>query len=325
MVIYSCTKENELSKEDAMQLRTEMTPEQRVAAFTPVVGGTFNPDKTYTGQEAVLGVETVLNYEYGDFSQQFDETYALKDTFTVSKANGVITDQVVGNIYAQALQLMKCHYAGIVEANKVELLADLNLVSENSSQMQISLINIVGTASQVLSNGTKSFKPEDDWNALAGKCDSYNHSNAPKQIAKYANWNLVGLFQQQAGVWYSDIQEVYYPEDDYWFGLNQNDPNPGDEIIDFHLWSAYGNSYEIMCIEHNEMNYYLANAQYEAKRYEPILHKSFLHIEMYGEFTTGTNFLQNPDGHKRWGGIGTYGKRNYDRPYEKHIELGDCN
>ena len=128
-IANSCTKENELSKEDAIQLRTEMTPEQSVAAFTPVVNGTFDPAKTYTGQEAVLGVETVLNYEYGDFSKQFDETYSLKDTFTVAKEGGIITDRVVSDIYAEALQLMKCHYASILLANKVELMADLNPIS----------------------------------------------------------------------------------------------------------------------------------------------------------------------------------------------------
>lgn len=323
-IANSCTKENEMSKEEAMQLRTEMTPEQRVAAFTPVVNGTFDPAKTYTGQEAVLGVETVLNYEYGDFSKQFDETYSLKDTFTVPKEGGIITDRVVSDIYAEALQLMKCHYANILQANKVELLADLNLVSENSSQLQVGLNNMVGTASQVLPNGTKSFNQGEDWKADKGKCnDNYFPSNGAKEVAKYANWNLVGLLQQQAGVWYSDIQKVEYTWDEYWFDLNAIDPNPGDEIVDFHLWKAYGSSYEIMCLEHNEMNYYLGNTEYEAKRYEPILHKTFLNIDMWFDFTAGNDLLLSPLGSKIWSGVGTYGKKNLGRTFLK--ELGNCN
>lgn len=324
-IANSCTKENELSKEDAIQLRTDMTPEQRVAAFTPVVNGTFNPAKTYTGQEAVLGVETVLNYEYGDFSKQFDETYSLKDTFTVAKEGGIITDRVVSDIYAEALQLMKCHYANILLANKVELLADLNLVSENSSHLQVGLNNVVGTASQVLPIGPKTFQPGDDWKADEGKCSNPSYpSSGAEEVAKYANWNLVGMFQQQAGVWYSDISTIGYMDDDYWHFENENDPNPGDNIIDYHLWKAYGSSYEIMCLEHNEMNYYLRNAEFEAKRYEPILHKTFLNIDMWYDFSPNTeDLLINALGLQIWGGIGTYGKKNIDYRYLK--ELGPCN
>jgi hypothetical protein len=359
-IANSCTKESELSKEDAIQLRTDLTPEQRVTAITPVVNGTFNPAKTYTGAEAVLGVETVLNYEYGDFSRQFDETYSLKDTFAVNKQNGVITDQVVAAIYNQALQLMKCHYASIQKTNKAELLADLNLVSENSSQIQIQLNNLMGTASAGISPNTKSFVAGDNWKANYGKCnDPENPSNAPQQIAKYANWNLVGLFQQQAGVWYSDFVEKYYDQEDNdnWFRLNPNDPFQADFVIDYFQWKFDGcdefyppNSYfydkcwedipempmrieangeiitnpevtNVFCIDWPEMNYYLANAQYEAKKFEPILNKVFLNIEMDWGAWINVNSATYAS---YWWGIGKYGKKNVDITRVVQ-QLGPCN
>ena len=357
-IANSCTKENELSREDAIQLRTEMTPEQRVAAFTPVVNGTFDPAKTYTGQEAVLGAETVLNYDYGDFSKQFDESHSLKDTFTVAKEGGVITDRVVADIYAKALQLMKCHYASILKTNKVELLADLNLVSENSSQIVVELNNLIGSASIGIGSNIKTFVAGDNWKANLGKCnDPGNPGNAPKEIAKYANFNLVGL-AAQAGIWYSSFEDVYYDQEDYanWFKQNPNDPHPGDYIVDYFQWRIDGcndfaappyfdsckdsdieipvkildpNTDEIVdnpayldafCIDWPEMNYYLANAQYEAKKYEPILQKVFLNIEM--DFNTTVNWPE--DYYYWWKGTGKYGKKNVDHSRVVK-ELGPCN
>ncbi len=357
-IANSCTKENELSKEDAIQLRTEMTPEQRVAAFTPVVNGTFDPAKTYTGQEAVLGVETVLNYEYGDFSIPCDIRYSLKDTFQINKVNGLVSDRVVNEIYNHMLQKMKCHYASVL-GNKKELFVDMYLVNENSTQIQIGFINVFGSVASYPGN-TLSFGLNDDWNAFKGKCIEPSVKNAPKKIADYTNWNLVDQFAVQAGTWYSDYDYVRYNYEDQetWYGLNSNDATPGDWVDDYFMWKVDGcNEFtndpfyfdpcdgnetptrifdqiqgsiinpvwlDLWCIKSSDMNYYLHNAEFIAKKWENELsgNKKFLHIDIWYRW----NPTDNNDTYRHdWEGLGIYAQRNYRPPFEKHKELGSCN
>jgi hypothetical protein len=69
-------------------------------------------------------------------------------------------------------------------------------------------------------------------------------------------------------------------------------------------------------IDYPEMNYYLANAEAEPQKFEPIINKTFLHMSMWHDgVICGT--------HKQWYGIGTYGSLNVD--YSRLTEdLGPC-
>jgi hypothetical protein len=210
-----------------------------------------------------------------------------------------------------------------VEANKVELLADLNLVSENSSQLQVGLNNVVGNVAAFPKKEKKRFLTGEDWHAIDGKCnDPAYPSNAPEEIEKAVNLNLVGLYIGPV-TWYSEIEFVQYDDDDYWWEKNENDPTPNDFIIDYHEWRVWGignsGGYAVFCIENDEMNYYLANAEYEAKRYEPILGKTFININMWFDFIPCVD-CSNP---KMWRGNGLYGKKNIRNDVAAK-KLGPC-
>jgi hypothetical protein len=74
-----------------------------------------------------------------------------------------------------------------------------------------------------------------------------------------------------------------------------------------------------MCIDYPEMNYYLANAEAEAQKFEPILDKTFMHMEMGFDFT----LLPHQD-YYFWTGKGTYGKKQFD--YTRLTsDIGPCN
>ncbi len=360
LFLASCSKESNLSDKDQdiqVSTRTQLTPEQVVAAFSPVVDGTYDPSKSYTGDEAIRGAETVMNYRYGDFRYKFDDTYSLEESFIVSKQNGVINDRVVDEIYDEALEFVKCHYADIVADTKMQLLTDLYIISETGSQIRVGLTNIVGTASSGIENmGTISFGQGDDWKADQGKCNDPNNSgNAPKQIARAATFNLVGQYAE-LGVWYSDIQLISYTDSDWnnWFAINPNDPNPGDFIIDYFMWQFDGcdelydqnsNQYDAcssaempmrilqngqpvenpdktdaFCIDYPEMNYYLGNAQYMANKYVQSLNKKFLNIQMWFDYTPQIPYTY----YYLWFGKGTYGKKNTDEN-RVPLTLGTCN
>lgn len=161
----SCNKENETMIQDNQSSST-MSTKERVNYYKSVIHktGLENRDEgsPYTAEEAILGVETLLNYEYDDFTKRYNETFLKKDTITISKINGDINDDVVSDIYDEVLSIMECHFAGILETNKKEMLVDMYNVSENSQELQVGVINIVGLFPDSGFPNTLSFVSGDD-------------------------------------------------------------------------------------------------------------------------------------------------------------------
>ena len=342
ITVQSCTKDSTGLNENTVSSLSakDMTAMERVNHFNSVVDKTgldYRDGLTYTGADAVLGVETLLNYEYDDFTKRYDNTSLHKDTVTIDKNNGLIDDTVIEDIYDNVLSLMECHFGNINETNKKEMFVDIELVSENSQQIQVGMTNVVGFFSAIPYNGNLSFGTGEDWKASFGKCDgTILQIGAPEIIASYTTWN-VGVVNSQPGVWYDGQRKVDYNNEDYttWYGINPNDPTiSGDYILDYFMWYAdfcngindlceshevmiwesyvdqiYTSEFiNVMCIEYDEMNYYLANAESEALKYETILSKEFLHFEMFYEEELAIDDI-NPS----WHGFGTYGVKIVDK------------
>ncbi len=345
ITLDSCNKEADISGlSESKSSVLKMAPMQKVNYFRAIVEkkGLESRDEggTYTAEEAVLGVETLLNYDYDDFTERYIETRSQKDTITISKNNGVIDDGVIADLNEAVLNIMQCHFASVDSTNKKEMFVDMYNVSDNAQEFQVGVNNVVGIFPTISLPGQASFGPGDDWKANYGKCDgSHPESNAPRKIASYTTWN-VGINYATPDVWFSDFEwEIYsdYPESSNWFAVNPNDPNPGDWIIDYFEWKldacdefAGGYGYDpcdgnelprriegpdgepidnpdfidAMCIDYPEMNYYLANAESEALKFEPILNKEFLHIEMdfYAPLLPNEYYYS-------WWGKGAYAKK----------------
>ncbi len=341
--LNSCNKEQVFSGNTEIQSSmSKLTPKERVDYFRSVVDKTQlesrDEGQTYTAEEAVLGVETLLNYDYDDFTKRYNNSDVKRDTITISKNNGVIDDNVIADLNDAVLDIMQCHFANIDSTNKKEMFVDLYNVSENSQEFQVGVTNVVGFFPTVIWPNTATFGPGDDWKANYGKCDgTHPESNAPKKIASYATWN-VGINNLEVGTWFSDYEKVYYsddPENANWFATNPNDPNPGDWIIDYFEWQLdwcmdiecedgalpyyvedeFGEwevnpAFEdVFCIDYPEMNYYRKNAESEALKFEPILQKEFILMEMDFDAILDETLVNYRD---FWWGRGTYAKRNFD-------------
>ena len=348
----SCNKEQVFSGNTEIQSSmSKLTPKERVDYFRAVVDKTQlesrDEGQTYTAEEAVLGVETLLNYDYDDFTKRYNNSDVKRDTITISKNNGVIDDNVIADLNSAVLDIMQCHFANIDSTNKKEMFVDMYNVSENSQEFQVGVTNVVGFFPTVIWPNTATFGPGDDWDAIQGKCDGTSQNElATYKIASYATWN-VGINNLELGTWFSDIEYISfteYPEVLIWFGANPNDPETGDWIIDYFEWWAefcdddkwpcypgninmwedkdnkvYSKEYlEIMCIEWDEMNYYLANAEAECLKFEPILNKEFIYLSM--SYTKVYQYLYRLS----WNGGGQYAKKNMD--YSRLTKkLASCN
>lgn len=258
-----------------------------------------------------MGVETLLNYKYGDFTKKNVEWFKHRESKTVLKVNGEITDPVVNQIYDEALEVMECHYSSLQKNNKSEIFVDLQILNENSNSLEFEVINVISVFNPSMLWQQKSFGQGDDWHAVQGSCtDGSNPSNAADQVGRYTQWNLAAIQSLSIGEWFSDFQEIpYHTEDEEtWFSLNSNDPMPGDDVIDYFEWKKYGydGGYYVFCIEYDEMNYYLGNAETEAQKYESILNKELMHFEMFSDLIPGENTPL------LWTGYGEYAKRNID-------------
>lgn len=337
ITLDSCNKEADISGlSESKSSVLKMAPMQKVNYFRAIVEkkGLESRDEggTYTAEEAVLGVETLLNYDYDDFTERYIETRSQKDTITISKNNGVIDDGVIADLNDAVLNIMRCHFASDDSTNKKEMFVDMYNVSDNAQEFQVGVNNVVGIYPIISLPDQLSFEQGDDY-------ESYE---APTKIGSYASWN-VGINYATPFIWYSEIEFKEYNKDDedVWFGLNPNDLIPNDWIIDYFEWwidgcdhtgdicsgneiptrfwvndgSPEGGHWETNpawtdanFIEWEEMNYYLANAQTEALKFEPILNKEFLTMEMTFKFVPSIP-SQNA---AWWFGTGKYAKKNVD-------------
>lgn len=314
LIINSCTKDSTVSDTKLLNFRSSnLTAEQKIAFFDPISKGTFDNSRTFTSEEVVLGIETLLNYEYDNFTKRSDESFYLKDSIIINKTNGSLGDREVNMIYNEILKKMKCHYSSINKLNKSELFVDLYLKSENNSQLVVGFTNVVGSNSGYIIEYKKTFKPGENWNAVKGKCENPNYpSNGAKEVQKAVNWNLVPA--EEAGTWYDNLTTIFYHTDDYWFANNENDTQY-DGIMDKHEW--YVCQHKKYCLQYYEMNYYLGNAEYEAKRYE-IDGKKFISILMNPTMIACVDCCVP----EMWLGEGNYGIKHINRPNFK--ELGPC-
>ena len=329
---------------------SKLTPKEKVDYFRAVVDKTQlesrDEGQTYTAEEAVLGVETLLNYDYDDFTKRYNNSDVKKDTITISKNNGVIDDNVIADLNDAVLGIMQCHFANIDSTNKKEMFVDLYNVSENSQEFQVGVTNVVGFFPTVIWPNTATFGPGDDWKANFGKCDgTHPESNAPKKIASYATWN-VGINYLTPEVWFSDYEykNYYFEDQSSWFAINPNDPIPGDFVIDYFEWQFDGcdefynendDEYDkcwdtepempmrieteegfvrnpdvddAFCIDYPEMNYYRANAESEALKFVPVLNKEFIYMQMDFDGNLSIPYTYT----YWWWGEGTYAKKNID-------------
>jgi len=353
--IISCNKETELIKPNNQELLAQ-DAKQRVLDFKEMLqaqkNGSLNMRSTYTAEELIKNVESNINYTYGHAGLQYEEFEVETKIINVPELGGPMPPSVVTRVNDEVLDSVKCFYEKVVFSDKKLKFVDVfPVLGQNSIGINI----VVGSFNSIFSGGN--FSVGDNWKADIGKCDGSNlNTNAPERIGIYATWNI-GVTHFEDGVWYDDPETVFYDENPsaaYWFAENPNDPNPGDWIIDYFQWKLDGCSEpfipsdfdsdpctgnelpnqiwdpmygwipnpayaDAFCIDYPEMNYYLANAETEALRHEPLLNKKFLHMSMG---YSGSTYPQ--ESYAQWWGRGTYAKRYIDKT-RLVLELAPCN
>ncbi len=315
--MYSCNKETGLKMTKEKVLNKE-NPIQKVKAFKKMLESYKNGDlelrTTYTKDELIWNIEANLNYTYSEPGLTYDNYAIETDTFVVPELGGSMPPSVVDRVNDEVLDSIICFFHSVLFSDKRLKLVDVFPINGQNS---IGVNTIVGNYNNSLPSGSFSFEFGDDWNAFSGKCDDpYNPSNGGNEVAIATNIN-VGTSSSIINPWFfTNIENFEYNSFEdyntgyYWVELNENDLNPGDDIMDYHLWKAHSSSDDVMCLEYDEMNYYLANAEYEALRIEPFLNKTFMHMNIVPSVVPGTGINGSPSGFAVWVGDGKYGVKH---------------
>ena len=188
-------------------------------------------DEEFTPEELLDDVELTLNYDYTDPGRVADDASVWVDTFSVPITNHVITESDATDFYNAVLEFIDEHNESIGEyVTHVPKLYDLEEYNLSSGSVEYIVTSVVSTTLGSYPFSPKAFGSGDDWDARINKCASSNSSSAPKQLAKYANWNL----NEGPGYYLYNISfyDLHSP-----YAYNPSDPTPtGDFILDYYLW-----------------------------------------------------------------------------------------
>jgi hypothetical protein len=307
ITLYACEKE-EVNATTKVSTETQLSNYDRIMAFKKMLNsekkGDLSLRTTYTGEELIWEIEADINYTYGNPHLQYDAFDISETTIEVSELSGTINSRVLARVYEEVLDFVECHYEDVGFTNKYLQFVDVYLVTGEDSIGVYSVVGDLTTTSSSLWFTPKSFGVGDNWDGFSSNCANTAGitRSAATEIGRYTNWNL-GPHAVQLGYYLTDIaiHEVFPAGYPGYNNYNPNDPTEEDWLIDFMIWwldycddiydSCTGLELEsgttefddAMCIEYDEMNFYLDNVEDYIEDLESSLSKVFVQTRMRSE------------------------------------------
>jgi len=306
ITLYSCEKEDEILFTEQQDNDVISSNFERILAFKDMLeaenSGGLSFRTTYTPAEMVWNIEAGMNYTYGQPHLQFDDFDVSETEITVNEISGSITPTVLARVYDEVLEFVECHYDDVTYADKELKLVDVYLIS---GQNKIGVTSVVGDLTSVASSfwlTSVSFTSGQNWKGIGGNCagTASVQKNGATEIGRLTNWNLaphsVNASYSLTDIQIHDIFPADYPD---YSNYNPNDPTEDDWVIDYMVWwldycednsndpcsgveveagiAAYTDA---LCIEYDELNFYLANVEDYIEDVEDDLTKVFVHTDM---------------------------------------------
>lgn len=250
---------------------------------------------------------------------------------------GSVNATVFSRVYEEVLDFVECHYEGVTLSNKKLKLVDVYEIDGENAIGVTSVVGGVNSSGGWLSS--KSFQQGDNWDGFSSNCAETAPltKNAATEIGRLTNWNL-GTHMVSLDYYLTDIEPYPVFPNGY---PGYNNYNPGDQteddwIVDYMIWWLdYCDDYALdpcggielqsgsqdfedaMCIEYNEMNFYLDNVEDYVNAIEQQEHKDFVHTEMKSSASLSLNY------NFFWIESTLFGSVNTDGPGLTE-ELDDC-
>lgn len=346
ITLYSCEKGDEILLTEQHENNTVSSNFERILAFKQMLeaenNGELNMRITYTPAEMVWNIEADINYTYGQPHLQFDDFDVSETEITVSEISGrIISTTVLNRVYGEVLDFVECHYDDVTFSNKELKLVDVYLIS---GQNKIGITSVVGDLSSVATNlwlTPKTFGSGENWKGFGGNCAGTGSitRNGATEIGRLTNWNLAP-HSVNASFYYTDIEIHDFFPTGYpgYNNYNPNDPIEDDWVIDYMLWwldycddnsndpcsgveieSGTTGYTDALCIEYDELNFYLSNVKDYIEDVEDDLTKEFIHTGM--DANASLDFYQHFFG---WYENSLFATKNTDE-VPLTDELNDCN
>ena len=275
--LVSCSKEQVQNSSDAPNVKTDSDIS---TAFKAQISDDFDqkklqqsPNGGYSDDDVIYIVEEAMNRNYADPQKSSGKTFTATQLFEVEKQGGSVSQSALDDFYAQAVLFASNHFYCICPDpdNQDPVLYDVALDSTNTNYLRLSVTSIVAIRAAQGLPITKRFQPEEEHPATDfDACDQGNFIAAYVLEQEYTNYN-----KKSVGGYYTDIEKVWQTSLNGWRDVNQNDPNPGDMILENRTWgidcyngagmpphiphcpdlsAAYVEEY---CLQEDELNYYL--------------------------------------------------------------------
>ncbi len=310
--LVSCSKEQVQNSSDAPNVKTDSDIS---TAFKAQISDDFDqsklqqsPNGGYSDDDVIYIVEEAMNRNYADPQKSSGKTFTATQLFEVEKQGGSVSQSALDDFYAQAVLFASNHFYCICPDpdNQDPVLYDVALDSTNTNYLRLSVTSIVAIRAAQGLPLTKRFQPGEQHPATGiNACDQENDIAAYVLEQEYTNYN-----KKAVGGYYTDIEKVWFTSLDGWHDTNQNDPNPGDMILEYRTWGLdcykpegkhptipscpdLGASYiEEYCLQEDELNYYLDQISdiYDTNKPNG---KTFAYCELWHDYLLGPVWLNS--------------------------------
>jgi len=242
----------------------------------------------YAPSDILEYLEGLMNLQYTDPRMTWDSYDTRTDTFTIALSGGYASQGAVEALYEKVRDTASVHFYGISEQDKFPYMYDAVNVSATSSILSVSVLSMVG----MIHRDPTPFGPTDYWDVFGGKC-SPETGGGNKQASDVINDALIDYFEPYVCTFYTNETEVFDLHSHGWHHLNEDDPTPGDFIVDYTTWSFFCadeidpedqclpegiqlcsefDANDIKCLAPDEMNYYFSSI-----------------VDIYNSYTTATD------------------------------------
>lgn len=270
LLFFSCAKD-EIKNSSPTSFDPKYETYYRLLAFFEKTEGKsptypiLLPRTGYSPADIRDHIEGTLNMVYSDPSLTWADYDETTDTFTIALSAGYAIEANVLAKYDQVLDSVSAFFYSIEEEDRFPFVFDVENIYSDGSVLQFSVFTQIGK----IHRDPTPFGSTDYWSVfeLAGHCSPM--SGDTRNASDRMNEALLDYYQPYGCFFYTNphnVPAIGDLEEYGWKTINEEDPNPGDWIIDYRTFYSkcttgttecedfYDNG--VYCLDPDEMNYY---------------------------------------------------------------------